>query len=100
MKNIHPNSDGDIVVAFYNNKFAVKLFGTSHSYEGVIYLVSVRIYGAAIFADAIKRERKSPNYTTRWNDIIEVECNNSVIVYGFLRPSSPCAATATFAPTS
>ena len=25
------------------------------------------------FADAIKRDHKSPNYTTRWNDIIEVK---------------------------
>lgn len=28
---------------------------------------------AAHFADAIRRDRKSPNYTTRWGDIIEVE---------------------------
>lgn len=28
---------------------------------------------ASHFADAIKRDRKSPNYTTRWSDIIQVE---------------------------
>ena len=28
---------------------------------------------ASVFANAIKRDRKSPNYTTRWSDIIEVE---------------------------
>ena len=27
---------------------------------------------AAHFAEAIKRDRKSPNYTTRWSDIIVV----------------------------
>ena len=27
---------------------------------------------AAHFADAIRRDRKSPNYTTRWEDIIQV----------------------------
>lgn len=26
------------------------------------------------FADAIRRDRKSPNYTTRWEDIINVNC--------------------------
>ena len=28
---------------------------------------------AGNFASAIKRDNKSPNYTTRWSDIIEVE---------------------------
>ena len=28
---------------------------------------------AGTFAGAIRRDRKSPNYTTRWSDIIDVE---------------------------
>lgn len=95
--------DGSIIVAYVNNEFTIKRLDLSHKDDGFIELQPANslfppicidssghfeVWGvvaltktlakiASHFAkrlmETMKRQLKSPNYTTHWSDIIELK---------------------------